>query len=390
MIAALERHGLGPFTGVPCSILAPLFSALAARNAMVVASEEGEAVGMAAGMALAGRKPVVLMQNAGLLNALNPLLSLHKVFHLPLLLVVSHRGEPGSEDAPEHEHCGRLTLPLLELADIGYQVLSPDGGDTLASAVQGAAAMLDRGQVHAIVVPRGTIRDEGTAHAPTLPRQRQDSIRAVNPPPGELVGAREPTPDRRATIRRRDTLASVFAHFPQAVFVASTGFIAREAFAAAAPLGACVFPVIGSMGCAAPVALGLALCARWRPVVVLDGDGALLMKLGALATIASHSPAHLLHLVFNDGVYASTGGQPNLAGVVSLSGIARTAGYASSVAVETVTDLDRALAAAANGTGPHMIEVATWFEPSTEAPRVGETPALLARRLQALQLAQAT
>jgi phosphonopyruvate decarboxylase len=142
------------------------------------------------------------------------------------------------------------------------------------------------------------------------------------------------------------------------------------------------------MGCAAPVGLGLALSAPYRKIVVLDGDGALLMKLGALASVSSHAPTNLLHVVSNDGVYASTGGQANAAGVVSLARLALAAGYASAAPAETVAELEGALGAAANVAGPHMIEVATTFEPRTEAPRVDELPPTYARRLRALRLCE--
>jgi phosphonopyruvate decarboxylase len=375
MVAVFLRQGLGPFVGVPCSLLAPLFSDLAVRGAMTMATEEGEAIGMAAGMYLAGRKPVVLMQNAGLLNALNPLLSLHAVFDLPLLLVVSHRGEPGTPDAPEHEHCGRLTVPLLELAGITHEVVPAQGGENLVASVGRAVTAVDGGGRHALLVARGTFRDQGVASVARRrsPRETERSL------PGLSLGE---------TIRRRDILAALFARFPEAVFVASTGFIAREAVAAGTRTRACVFPVIGSMGCAAPVGLGLALSSPQRKVVVLDGDGALLMKLGALASVASHAPANLLHVVLDDGVYASTGGQVNAAGVVSLARLALAAGYATATPAETMVELEGALGAVAKVAGPHLIEVATTIEPSTDAPRVDEPPPTYARRLRALRLCE--
>jgi phosphonopyruvate decarboxylase len=369
VVATLLRHGFGPFVVVPCSFLAPLFSDLADRGALTMAIEEGEAVGMAAGMDLAGKKPVVLMQNAGFLNALNPLLSLHAVFALPLLLVVSHRGEPGVPDAPEHESCGRLTLPLLDLAGITHEVVPPNGGEALAGCLGRAATAVAGGGRHALLIGRDTL-DSKSARG-VLPRL---STRESEAPFPRFAP--------RGTIRRRDTLAAVFARFPDAVFVASTGFIAREAVASGTRAGACVFPLIGSMGCAAPVGLGLALAAPHRKVVVLDGDGALLMKLGVLASVSSHAPANLLHVVFNDGVYASTGGQASAAGLVSLARLAHAAGYATSVQVETPRELEGVLGAAARAAGPHMISVATAFEPSTDAPRVDQPAASYARRLR--------
>jgi phosphonopyruvate decarboxylase len=375
MVAALLRHGFSPFVGVPCSLLAPLFSDLAGRGALTMATEEGETVGMAAGMYLAGRKPVVLMQNAGFLNALTPLLSLHAVFELPLLLVVSHRGEPGAPDAPEHEHCGRLTLPLLDLAGITHEVVPADGGEALALCLGRAARAIDAGGRHALLVTRGTLGGQAVAGQAPRPSPRGMATNL----PGFSSGR---------TMRRRDILAAVFARFPEAIFVASTGFIAREAVAAGTRARASVFPVIGSMGCAAPVGLGLALSAPRSQVIVLDGDGALLMKLGALASVSSHAPANLLHVVFNDGVYASTGGQANAAGLVSLAGLAHAAGYATSVRVETAAGLEGALGAAAPAAGPNLISVATTFEPSTEAPRVDEPPATYAHRLRALRLCE--
>ena len=414
MVEALLRHGFSSFVGVPCSLLAPLFSELAGRGAMTLATEEGEAVGMAAGMALAGRKPVVLMQNAGFLNALNPLLSLHAVFELPLLLVVSHRGEPGVPDAPEHAHCGRLTLPLLDLAGITHEVVSPDGGEALAACIGRAAAVVDGGGRHALLVGRGTLRGqaaEGSLRRP-LPRGTEGTLPVVTSdlkPPrpaqrGEVAERSEageglsrfmpegtgppPGGGTGPTLRRQDILTAVFARYSDAVFVASTGFIAREAVATGARARACVFPVIGSMGCAAPLGLGLALSAPHRQVVVLDGDGALLMKLGVLASVSSHAPANLLHLVFNDSVYASTGGQANAAGVVSLARLAHSAGYASSVQAASAADLETALSAAAQAAGPHLISVSTTYESSTQSPRVDEPPSIYARRLQALRLCE--
>jgi phosphonopyruvate decarboxylase len=373
LVAALAHEGCGPFVGVPCSLLAPLFAELS-DGRVLIATDEGEAVGIAAGLYLAGRQPVVLMQNAGLLNALNPLLTLHAVFALPLLLVVSHRGEPGTVDAPEHEHTGRLTVPLLDLVGISHEALPTEQSAPLAEIAGRAAAALAAGRRHALLVGRGTFADHGP--------------RASNRPAPMLpTGATVPTVPL-GTLRRRDTLAAAFAHFPDAVFVASTGFIAREAVAAGEAARACVFPVIGSLGCAAPVGLGLAVAAPRRQVVVLDGDGALWMKLGVVASVASQAPRNLAHVVLNDGCYASTGGQPTAGAGIGLAGLARAAGYATAVRVATAAELDRALTAAAHVAGPHLIEVATTREPTTEAPRAGVTPPAYARSLRALRLCE--
>ena len=116
----LNNHGVDFFTGVPDSLLKSLCAYIAdntpaERN--IIAANEGGAVGLAAGYHLAtGKIPVVYMQNSGLGNTVNPLLSLTDklVYHMPVLLVIGWRGQPGVKDEPQHLKQGQVTEALLD------------------------------------------------------------------------------------------------------------------------------------------------------------------------------------------------------------------------------------------------------------------------------------
>jgi phosphonopyruvate decarboxylase len=357
LCAALTRAGFGPFVGVPCSILAPLLARLHREPSpgYVATADEGEALGLAAGAALCGRRPVVLMQNSGLLNALNPIASLHQVFGLPCLLLVSHRGEPGHSDTPEHEVTGRITLPLLELLKIEHECLHRGDEGATAQVVRFRERISRYAAPHALIVRHGTLAPEPESPAVPRPRAlvRSAAIRLVV----ELLGARS-------------------------VFISTTGKISREAAGIVGAAGPPLFTLLGSMGCAAPVGFGVACERPNLRVVVLDGDGAALMKLGSLTTIGRYRPPNLLHVVLDNELYESTGGQPTATaqGSLSLADMARVAGYTTvaetCTAVELRAAIDRVLASA----GPHLVVVKVAGGSDPSLPRVEQSPAAIRDR----------
>lgn len=314
---------LGPFTGVPDSTLAALQRGIAAAPDLAYygATGEGEAMGIAAGWALGGRTPAVLMQNSGLGNAVNPLTSLFQVFRLPVVLVVGWRGEPGSKaDAVEHAVMGERTLALLDALRVAWEIL-PDDAEACASAIARLAETARReGMPAALVVRRGMFseradcREGGAIEGGPLCRESPVGRHVADGPAGA------------AEVGMREALEAVLSVIGErAGLVATTGFVSRLAYEIR-DLPNC-FYMVGSMGCAAPIGFGLAVLFPNRKFVVLDGDGALLMKMGALATIGHYAPENLLHVVLDNGMYASTGGQACVSRTVDFCGVAEAAGY---------------------------------------------------------------
>ncbi|KGM33422.1 thiamine pyrophosphate-binding protein, partial [Inquilinus limosus] len=161
-IAAAKARGHDFYTGVPCSFLTPLINGVLSSKALtyVGAASEGEAVAIAAGAWLAGRRTVVMCQNSGLGNAVNPLTSLNAPFRIPTLFVTTWRGQPGLPDEPQHEVMGRITQDLLELIEVP-QAAFPATTETLGPALDQAAARMDEtGLPYAFVMKKGDVRDE--------------------------------------------------------------------------------------------------------------------------------------------------------------------------------------------------------------------------------------
>ncbi|MFE2324307.1 phosphonopyruvate decarboxylase [Streptomyces sp. NPDC059385] len=357
LVDGLIAAGFGPFTGVPCSFLGPVISHLEDHHPELytIAANEGEAVAIAAGARLAGRRPVVILQNSGLGNTVNPLTSLCHTLRLPVLLLVTWRGEPGRPDEPQHELMGRITPELLTSMEIRHEPLPTDEALLGLRLRVAAEHMADTGLPFAFVVPKGAVapyRGAGAAPAPA------DGLMLRAEAIGEVVKA----------VGERSLL------------VATTGKTARELERDwDRPEN---LYVVGSMGCASSVALGVALHAPDRRVVVLDGDGAALMRLEALATIGRLAPRNLLHVLLDNEAYESTGGQPTGSGRLDFAGVAAACGYRATADVDDAASLRAALRTAAGAAGPALIRVriAAGSDPGLGRPAL--TPPLSAARFQ--------
>lgn len=342
IFTALARQaGFDFYTGVPCSLLTGLINDIIADDAVeyVGATSEGEACGIAAGAWLAGRNPVVMLQNSGLGNTINPLTSLNHSFRIPMLMLVTWRGEPGDHDEPQHEIMGRSMHGLLDAIAIPHAPF-PHSVDELPAALSQAKASMDKtGLPFVFVVRKGQIGSACPAPA-TRPR-------AVDFAPVLQCGDGE-TPTRYAV------LSALTAHMPaDAAVIATTGKTGRELFTA------CDrdqhLYVVGSMGCASAMGLGAALSTA-RPVVVLDGDGAALMKLGNLATVGQVKPINFIHILLDNGVHDSTGAQATASPGVNFAMVASACGYASAAIATDCAAVTAALQQALKTPGPHFIQ----------------------------------
>ena len=337
-----REKGLDFYTGVPCSYLTPLINQVIndPANRYVGAASEGEAIGIAAGAWLAGRGTVVMCQNSGLGNAVNPLTSLNAPFRIPTLLVVTWRGQPGLADEPQHELMGAITPALLDTLRIPHMAF-PATADEIDPAIAAMSASLAETRLpFAFIMEKGSVRDDGLSK--TTPPIRPAGERADH-----RVLAEPPT--RFAILERLLESAP-----DSAAIVASTGKCGRELFTLSdRPQH---LYQVGSMGCAASMGLGVALNTT-RPVIVLDGDGAALMKLGAMATIGAEGPENLVHIILDNGVHDSTGGQPTVSPSVDFAGVALSCGYSGAALADDPHGFAQAFAAALANPGPHLIHV---------------------------------
>ncbi|HXU88068.1 MAG TPA: phosphonopyruvate decarboxylase [Methylomirabilota bacterium] len=368
LAALLERHRFDFFTGVPCSLVEDVIAVLehGRRAPYVAAVREDVAVGMAAGAWFAGRRPCVLMQNSGLGTSLNALASLSLMYGLPALVVVTWRGH-GGKDAPEHILTGAITPNLLELLGMPYRVLSTE---TAAADVEWAAREMDaRMQPVAIVVPPKVVETGGThAHA--------DAARSATPSTRAIDAGASLSP----SISRLAALTAARKPLGSEPIVHANGYICRESFAVGdRPQN---FYMIGSMGLASAIGLGLALARPTKPVVIFDGDGNLLMNFGILAMVGGLAPRNLVHVVFDNEAYGSTGNQASPSRGVRLDRVAAAAGYRSSVAVTAAGDVEGAVQRALTGDGPHFVLAKVTTE-EADVPRIPFSPAEIRDRFRA-------
>ena len=363
----LERHRFDFFTGVPCSLVEDVIAVLeqGRRAPYVAAVREDVAVGMAAGAWLAGRRPCVLMQNSGLGTSLNALASLSLMYGLPALVVVTWRGH-GGRDAPEHILTGAITPGLLDLLGMPYRVLS---AETAAADVAWAAQEMDaRMQPVALVVPPKVV-ETGARHGHAAP------LGSATPGARAIEAGRALTP----TISRLAALGAARKPVGSEPIIHANGYICRESFAVGdRPQN---FYMIGSMGLASAIGLGLSLARSTSPTIVFDGDGNLLMNFGILAMVGGLRPRNLVHVVFDNEVYGSTGNQASPSAGVRLDRVAAAAGYRSSVAVTEAGDVERAVKQALTGDGPHFVLAKVTAE-EADVPRIPFSPAEIRDRFR--------
>ncbi len=317
-IETLRAGGIEFFAGVPDSLLKNLCAYITdnlSRENNIIAANEGNAVGLAAGYHLAtGKVGCVYMQNSGEGNIVNPLLSLMDadVYKMPLLLIIGWRGEPGVHDEPQHVKQGKVTLSLLETMGVPYAVL----GEEWEMQVDEALDTINKTNgIYALIVRKGTF-DAYALQKQTLsslPLSREEAIKIV-------------------VDKLRD----------DDIVVSTTGMISRELFEyreAKKQGHGHDFLTVGSMGHASQIALGIALQKPDRRVIVFDGDGALLMHMGGMAIIGDYNPRNLVHIIFNNGAHDSVGGQPTVGQKIDIKAIAKAVGYKDVVSVDSKKSL---------------------------------------------------
>lgn len=344
VLDGLVGHGYGLVTGVPCSYFAAPLRLLeqGAGPRYVAAVNEGSALAMAAGAQLGGLRPMVLAQNSGFGNLINPLTSLVLPYRIPMTVMISMRGWPTADAGePQHQWMGRLVESWLDSLELSHWMLTPDG-TPLDEALTRADAVLDAGEPAFILVAKGAITDD----PPSERSASGPAVAAEEIGAGPGMGAAGPTRD--------EVVAAVLAEAGDAHVLSTTGYMSRSLY----DLGDRdqSFYMQGSMGHVSGLALGAALAQPEHRFIVLDGDGAVLMHLGALATVGDLAPPNLTHVVFDNGVYDSTGGQ-RTGHRTDFTGVARACGYRDAWSVGTIDALRSALRSALATAGPAVIVV---------------------------------
>lgn len=339
VFARIRGQGIGFFAGVPDSLLKDFCAYVTDHTAdseHVITANEGNAVALAAGHFLGSGEPaLVYMQNSGIGNAVNPLLSLAdpEVYAIPMLLMIGWRGEPGVKDEPQHVKQGRVMTGFLDALEIPTFELTADTPD--AGAVIDAAGhrMRAASMPVALLVRKGAFdkyrlqKDVVTDY----PLNREGAVQCVV-----------------------DLLA------PEDAVVSTTGKTSRELYEHRAARGdghGNDFLTVGSMGHTAAIAMGVARSQPERKVICLDGDGSVIMHMGALATVAQSGLSNLIHVVVNNGAHDSVGGQPTVGFEIDLPGIARACGYREAVSVSATDDIRAHMARLREREGPVLLEI---------------------------------
>ena len=336
---SLKAHGIEFFAGVPDSLL-KFFCAYVTdqvdESRHVIAANEGSALALSAGHYLGtGRPGLVYLQNSGLGNAINPLLSLNdpEVYGIPVLLMIGWRGEPGVADEPQHIKQGRITISLLDTMEIPWQIIDSNTVDIDAVVSVAMNQMQARGGPAAFLV-------------------RKDTFTPCSLGGGDNIGL---PLSREQAIRRIVTHSGASARV-----VVTTGMAARELYefrASRGEGGGTDFLTVGSMGHAASIALGLAQSQPNRRIICLDGDGSVLMHMGAVAIVGQSRQENLIHVVLNNGAHDSVGGQSTVGFSIDIAGIARSCGYREVRVAETERAIDVALPELFRRSGPSLLEV---------------------------------
>lgn len=324
----LRKLGFTFFSGVPCSYLKNLINYAINEFDYIAAANEGEAVAIASGAYMGGKKSVVLMQNSGLTNAVSPLTSLIYPFRIPLLGFVSLRGEPGIPDEPQHELMGRITPQLLELMNVEWQYLSKDAEEGKKQLIQ-ANEQIARNRPFFFIVKKGTFDTE-----PLKKQQNSTHSNRIiqHAHQDNQMPARYEALAVIDSVKDRDT-----------VQLATTGKTGRELYEIEDASNNLY--MVGSMGCVGSFGLGLALSRPGKNIVVIDGDGSLLMRMGSLTTNGYYNPGNMIHILLDNNAYESTGGQSTVSHNTDFVNIAASCGYTKSIHVHNLEELKACLQA---------------------------------------------
>jgi len=328
-----KKYNFTFFAGVPDSTFKSWMSFLEKNKEKITniqTTNECEAVAVCTGYHLATDKIGILyMQNSGFGKTVNPLTSLcdPKVYSIPVLLMIGWRGEPDKKDAYQHHKMGPMTIPLLDILEIPYEIIS-DNVNNLDKTLKKAKNFMEKEKrPFAIIVKKGIFE------------KLKDKKQLINKP------SREEAINTVLELINKD-----------GIIVSTTGKISREVYENIKEKSH-AFYNIGAMGCAQSIALGIALNTKNKKVFIFDGDGSVLMQMGALATTGNRSPKNLYHIIFDNQAHDSTGGQKTVSGTVNFDKIALACNYKYAKIVNNTKSLKNEIKKIKEKDGPSLIVI---------------------------------
>ncbi|MHA1448456.1 MAG: phosphonopyruvate decarboxylase [Candidatus Hodarchaeales archaeon] len=327
------------FTGVPDSTFKDWMTFLDKMHGEgltnIIACNECEAIAIATGYHLAtGNLGIVYMQNAGEGKIVNPITSLcdPEVYSIPVFLLIGWRGEPGKKDEPQHRKMGKITLSMLEILDIPHEIL-PDDSNKAETVIRKLKQIsLEDSKPVALIIKRGIINEPVSIREQESPYRmsREEAIKII-----------------------MDNLTG------KEMIVSTTGKTSRELYEYRMSENQQPrdFYTVGGMGCASAIAFGMTIRNSDRKVLIFDGDGAVLMQMGSLATIGHYSPKNLVHIVFDNSSHDSTGGQPTVSNTADFSKVALACGYKEAKIISIADELAQTIQKLTSTSGPVIIVV---------------------------------
>lgn len=316
-VEAARELGFVRYAGVPCSFLTPFINYVINDDSLeyISSPNEGDALATVSGSVIGGERSIVMMQNSGLGNAVSPITSLSYVFKIPFLIMLTHRGQPGIKDEPQHELMGEITKDMLDIMKIPYEVF-PNEKEAIVPALKRAEEYMSKEQrPYAFIMSKGTIAPQ------KLDKQILNNITKRKSEIHSLFSEKATNLNRNTVLRRIIKNSSK----EETVLIATTGYTGRELFSIEDRDNHIY--MVGSMGCASSFALGLALARPDLKIIVIDGDGAGLMRMGNFSTIGTYAGNNFIHILLDNEVHDSTGAQATVSKNIDFSMIAKACGY---------------------------------------------------------------
>ena len=331
------------FAGIPDSLLKHFCLCVDQNTDLkdnhIITSNEGTAIGLASGYHIGTNKiPLVYMQNSGLGNAINPLLSLSgpEVYSIPMIILIGWRGEPGVKDEPQHITQGKIQLDLLDSIKTPYSIISSktenykDSIDTALSYIQ------KNNSPYVILVKKNTF-----SKIAQIPNQRVES---------------------KSSLKREYVLKKIISSLNKDdIIISTTGKTSREIFEIRhlnKDSHDNDFLTIGSMGHCSSIALGIAKSNPNLNVYCIDGDGAMIMHMGALSTIGQQLPDNLNHILINNFAHESVGGQKTASNIIDFNLLSKSMNYKNYILANDEETLEKLIKKLSNNLeNPTLFEI---------------------------------
>ena len=335
LINVLKKNDINFFTGIPDSILIELSRFLQNKNKRkhIRATSEGSAISIGIGHYLSTKQvPCIYMQNSGLSNALNPLISItsKKVYNIPLVLIIGWRGSPRVKDEPQHNVKGKITESILKLLNIKYTIVR--SGNDLSQFNKIVKNAKKNNNIAACLIEQGTIKKIKKTY-------NKKNFYKLNK---ELF--------LKTLLETLEKNSKV---------ISSTGYNSRELMYLRNKyklINTKDFYMVGGMGHTASVALGYSLSTK-KKTICIDGDGSFLMHLGSIKTAGTFANNNFKYILLNNNSHDSVGGQNTYANNIDFEKLSKSLGFKKFYKIKNNKNLKQNIKRFLKGNNLNFLEV---------------------------------